>query len=92
MLLNRAVNPSPIKSIQRGEVVAGNSGNTVTIAAVNLSKSIIVISEKNSLVSASNYSQLLGNKAVGKLVTGTSAYFESGGGGSNVCWQVIEYV
>lgn len=91
MQLSRAVNPSKIKTIQRGVTTCGSATN-VTISAVDLSKTIVNISCTAGGV-ASNYSGLGSVTATATLTNTTNLLLSSYGAlGTSVAWEVVEYV
>ena len=75
---------SPIKSVQRGSVsVAGTP--SVTIAAVDMSKSFVTVEQNHNTDNVTCTSRA-------ELLSSTSLQFSNGTGTATVKWQVIEYV
>lgn len=94
MLLNRAVNPSPIKSIQRGVGSLSNSVEVdVVIAAVDMSKSVV------NFCGVSSGSVTTGSwqgESVRMFLQSASTLRVARAGSNNVAsnfsWEVVEYV
>lgn len=87
--LKSIASQSPIKSIQRG-VHGGGTGNvTISISAVNASKSIVILN--NSVTDANdqyNYVPVLVSLSSTNFVVSKSAYASSA---TQFSWQVIEF-
>ncbi len=89
MQLSRAVNPSPIKSIQRGVVAMGSSAAVdVTVSAVNMSKAMINllgVRVADATLDKVNFTI--------SLTTSTNINFQRYVPGSSawVSWELIEY-
>ena len=96
---NATINPSPIKSIQRGSVILGsNSSTNITIAAVDISKSFLNVSTSNGAAGTNNN---YANSFVvgGKFTSATNILVDSGRviglDTTYNCvayWEAIEYV
>ncbi|MDA3732814.1 hypothetical protein PBV87_15160 [Niameybacter massiliensis] len=80
---NSMANPKIIKSIQRGVFTPESSRRTVTIGAVNMSKSL-VISETAMHGTSSNYTNTC-------VLTNSTTLTFAGGTNYQVAWQVIEF-
>lgn len=89
MQLNRALNPSPIKSIQRGVVTLTGTSATVTVAAVNTGKAYL-----NIVGITVNVSNVLGTFAKGVVTNSTTLTFTVvvNYGPVDVSWELIESV
>ncbi len=79
MQVNRAFNPSPVESIQRGEATINASSVDITISAVDTAKAFVETRQESAV------------RAV--LLNATTVRFKySGGGTTFAAWQVVEYV
>lgn len=90
---------SPIKSIQRGSVTAtNNSTGTVTVTAVDTTKSVLTINVKNGYTAYNTWgdscpttgSMTLTNSTTLTWVGGIGIAYDSGVG-SVIEWQLVEY-
>lgn len=97
--LDELTQSAPIASIQRGAWVYSSLSSTdITITAVDLSKSVVIVSNKSSQGNENSYST--GGNAGGELTTTTNLHLDAGRLGQNstttntgICyWQVIEYI
>lgn len=81
---------SPIKSIQRGQATPSSYGRTdVAIAAVELSKSVILVSHSAQTVSTT----ISNHMASARLTSSTNLRIQKiGTNGLYFNWEVIEYV
>ncbi len=77
-----AAQSSVIKSIQRGSVYAATTITTVTITAVDTSKSLLLVSDA---AVGSGYA------TKGELTNSTTLTFGNQSGLCNAAWQVVEF-
>jgi len=88
---------SPIKSIQRGVwIFAVNAATTIPITSVNVSKSVVIISNKSTYSAGSGYSNVITvggyiSSNTGLSLQAGSAVTISANGVGTCYWQVIEY-
>lgn len=94
MQLNRFVNPSPIKSIQRGTAsyVTGNSAAlAVVVASINTAKSLLTFSVQCNSGSNDPNQYLL----AGKITSSMAISFQRTTGTNTTLtieWELVEYV
>ena len=105
--INSVAGRSSIRSIQRGTLAFGSThtsvgrNRTVTISAVNMSRSVLIITSPASLMSGTypTFAQggpLFAENAVALTATNTITQFPSSSTGNShnhpgFAWQVIEY-
>lgn len=88
-------NPSPIKSIQRGAFPNYQASPTVTVAAVDMNKSVLNVHSKHSASSDAGWGSYNGG---GKITSPTQLTFYTDAHQANMraygqtFWELIEYV
>ena len=79
-----------VKSIQRGTVTATTAGATVTIAAVNTSKSMLNNLGGSGVDGGSGYA-VIPSLVLTNATTITARHENLGGSGAVVSWELVEY-